>query len=271
MTRMPGLRLVALVALGAAACTPTAPKELNDLTWYLYREWDNPDPKVMRAGLLNLEKILEAKQIGPDGAGADRLLRLVPLRREDITVSPYPMERDPARCLGTAVVRESPWPVLDHARIQIDPDQLPVEPSAVKYVRTFLDPTDPSCLVAGTCTRIRCSNDVTRANAVLEVSFVLTKDLRWFDLGDGRKALVGRSWTPKSGVGGGGAIWQSYTLDVFHPRPGDKTWRYQALFSENELKIATTDEIQVAVVTGGIDGAFVATDKTIKMRYHPGQ
>jgi len=262
-----GLCVAALASLGAG-CTPHAPVEVDEVTGYLYREWDNPDSTFMQDGLASLESILAAKMLGPNGAGSDRLLQLTPILASDITVSPYPMDRDPARTLGTGVVRESKWPVIDHARVQADPDQLPVEPSAAAYVRTYLEPTDPSCLIDASCRTLHTSNDVTRSNATLKVTYTLLKDFRWFDLADGRRALVARGWAPQSYTGDSGAILQSFSLDVFLPRPGDLTWRYQVSFSENQLSIATTDDIVVAVVTGAVDEALRKADDVIGMRYH---
>mgnify|MGYP000955720708 FL=1 len=243
----------ALLGASAIGCTPTAPMEVSENTWFLYREWDNKDPAVMRAGLLTLEKTLLAKKLGPDGAGDERLMRLQSIRREDITVSPWPSDRDPAKTLGYAVTRQSKWPVDDFARVQADPDQLAVEPTATAYTRTFVEPTDPSCLVGAACSTIRTSNDLTRENATLKITYTLKKDFRWFDLGDGRRALVGRAWEPMSFRGATGAILQSFTIDIFLPRPGDVTWRYQSTFSEQEISIATTDEVQIAVVSGAVD------------------
>lgn len=273
--RAPSTRLLRVhhllpIALAAAAagCTPSAPMEVNETTWYLYREWDNKDPAVMRAGLLSLEKLLEAKKLGPDGAGDDRLMHLQSIRRMDITVDPWPSDRDPSKTLGYAVTRQSRWPVDDFARVQADPDQLAVEPSATMYTRTYVDPTDPSCLVGAACSTIRTSNELTRENATLKLTYVLRKDFRWFDLGDGRRALVGRAWEPMSFRGQTGAILQSFTIDIFLPRPGDVTWRYQSTFSEQQLSVATTDDIQIAVVTGAVDEAFKKADTVIGKRYH---
>ncbi|MSP59198.1 MAG: hypothetical protein EXR72_02465 [Myxococcales bacterium] len=266
-------RLVAAVLLAAAVpgCTPSAPAELNQVTGYLFREWDNPDRAVMRAGLDSLEKLLAAKKLGPDGAGDDRLLRLDPFRREYITVTPLPMDRDPQKTLGIAVTRESKWPVIDFARVQADKDQLAVEPSATAYARTFVEPADPACfLVDAACATLRTSNELTRSNATLKLTYTLLKDFRWFDFADGRRALVGRSWAPRSASGETGTLFQSFTVDAFLGRPGGSTWRYQATFSETELGISTTDDIQVSVIAGAIDEAFKKADRVISERYHGG-
>jgi hypothetical protein len=257
-----------LSVLALTACTPKAPEEIDALTGYLYREWDNPDSLIMLDGLSSLERLLEAKMLGPNGAGNDRLLQLAPIKVSDITVTPWPMDRDPARTIGTLVIRESKWPVIDHARVQADPDQLAVEPSAAMYTRTYLEPTDPTCLIDASCTTLRTSNDITRSNATLKVTYTLLKTFRWFTLADGRKALVARGWAPMSYSGESGAINLSFSLDIFLPRPGDVTWRYQCSFSENQLTIATTDDLQVAVVTGAVDEALRKADDVIGQRYH---
>jgi hypothetical protein len=252
----------------ATGCTPKAPAEVDAVTGYLYREWDNPDSTVMRDGLQSLENILAAKMLGPNGAGNDRMLELAPIAREDVTVMPWPMDRDPAATIGTAVARESKWPVIDHARVQADPDQMAVEPSAAAYERTYLDPPDPKCLIDQSCLTIHTRNDITRSNATLKVTYTLLKSFRWFELADGRRALVGRGWAPEVYRGESGAILQSFSIDVFLPRPGDVTWRYQVSYTENELSISTTTDIQVAVVTGAVDEALKKADEVIGKRYH---
>jgi len=256
------------VSLGSVACTAQAPTDINDITRYLFREWDNPDPLVMQAGLTTLEKILEGKKLGPMGAGNDRLLQVSPIHKEDLTVTPFPMDKDPANTLGTLVTRESQWPVIDHARVQADPNQLPVEPNATVYVRTYLEPTDPSCLIDASCKILRTTNEITRSNTTLQVTYTLLKNFRWVTMADGRLALCARAWAPMTFHGSTGGILQSYSIDIFLPRPGDVTWRYQASYSENELSIAVSGDLQVAVVTGAVEGALARADTIIGQRYH---
>ncbi len=260
--------LLIIATVCSVACTAQAPTDINDITRYLFREWDNPDPKVMQLGLTTLETILVGKMLGPNGAGNDRLLQVSSIHKEDLTVDPYPMDKDPLHTLGTLVTRESKWPVTDHAKVQADPNQLPVEPNATVYMRTYLEPTDPSCLIDASCKILRTTNQVTRSNTTLEVTYTLIKNFRWITLTDGRLALCARAWAPMTFHGSTGGILQSYSIDIFLPRPGDVTWRYQASYSENELSVAVSGDLQVAVVTGAVEGALARADTIIGQRYH---
>jgi hypothetical protein len=170
--------------------------------------------------------------------------------------------------LGGGVARSSPWPVDDFARLQVDPNQMPIEPTAANYVRTYVDPADPSCLVGGVCSTIRTSNEITRMNAALQITFTLLKDFRWFALPDGRRALAARSWEPSTATNGSNILYQTYGIDIFIAEPGDTTWRWQATFNETQTFVATTTDIAVAVITSAIDGALSKADTVIGMRYH---
>ena len=50
--------LVGLLLLGCRKAPPEAPKDLQELSRYLYREWQNDDPEVMAAGMDNLHAFL---------------------------------------------------------------------------------------------------------------------------------------------------------------------------------------------------------------------
>jgi hypothetical protein len=262
------VRLTALALFSLAACTPHGGNDINDVTHSLLREWDNADPTVMPSYLAILDGILASKMLGPNGAGNDRLLALDPPQAGDIVALQPNPGRDPAMQLGGGVARQSQWPIDDFARLQVDPNQVPIEPTAAAYVRTYVDPTDPSCLVGSVCSTIYTSNQITRSNPALQITFTLNKDFRWFTLTDGRRVLAARSWEPTTATNGSNILYQTYGIDIFIEEPGPLTWRWQATFNETQTSIATTTDIAVATITSAVDGALTTADKVIGTRYH---
>jgi hypothetical protein len=176
---------------------------------------------------------------------------LAPLRSEDLIgfdqlpdVYPEGFDREgepvlPENASPLAVAGLSDFPVADHALYPVLEDQHPIEPgSPDHYDRTFLDGTE-ECWPDGSCSRLRTSNNLTKQNALLQMTYDLFKDYRWVDLnlpdpasvpegepivndGPSRWAFVARSWNPAVTVGDAGvnAIFQSFSIEIWVPRDG---------------------------------------------------
>jgi len=264
-------RLLLLTMVFAASCTPTpkAPQELDDLTRFLFREWDFPDPEAMVDGLLKLEAFLAER--GLENDLRRRSFDLASPTEEDLADVERPEGTDPANTIGMSVGYESRWPLADHVRLQVEGDLMEAEPTAKKYVRRFVEPADPACFPANSCEIIRTENEITRSNPLLSVDLTLLKDFRMFVLPDGRKAVVARAWNPEIFVGEdpNTAIVQSYTVDLWIEQASGKTWRYQSLYSENKLDPLFSDrQLTVDTVTSSTDEMFRKTDEVIGKRYH---
>ena len=78
---------VAGLVLMSMGCKPPpeAPAELDELSRYLYREWESPDPLVMSEGLNNLDVFLADYDL--DAHVNDRSFELELLTREDLDAS----------------------------------------------------------------------------------------------------------------------------------------------------------------------------------------
>ena len=255
--------LVALL-LVASCGPPKAPPDVDAVSRQLYRSWPNSSSLVRALG--DLETALARYDV--QGALYNRSFDLTAPARDDLTDIAWPMDRDPARCIGVSVAWHSGWPVDDFARLQASPDQLAVEPSATKYQRTFVDPKDPSCFVDRGCAVIDTDNQVTRANTLYSMSFVMHKNFRWTELADGW-AFVGRDFTDRNFPfdGGNGALHQSYSIDVFIAR-SDGTLRYQATWSETDLPIAVSGDLERETVASAVNDSLQAADGEIKKRWH---
>jgi hypothetical protein len=255
------------VALLVSACKtpPEAPKELNELSTYLYEEWDNEDPAVMEAGLINLHNFL--KNVDLEAGIMDRSWELEPITRAHVSDISYPKDVDPKNTLGVAVSFESEWPIDDHARLQIEKDQLPAEPSAKVYTRTFPDDAKPACFLDQSCDPLVSVNDIERQNLLLSVVMVLYKDFRWIETDRG-SAVAARSWLEESfeGQNGSSNIVQSYSVDIWLP-VGKKVRRYQTLWSESEVAGAS-DAATIGTLKSSIDRAMETADEAIEELYH---
>jgi hypothetical protein len=253
-------------ALVSGCSRPAAPPDLDALTRSLYRDW--PQTQALSADLSQLAVALSAYDLTSNLS--DRSFQISPPSADDLTSISWPMDRDPQSCIGSSVARQSPWSVGDFAQLEILPDQLPVEPSAKAYARSFVAPTDPSCFADRSCLEVDTDNTVTRSNALYSMTFVMHKQFVWAQV-DGGWAIVARDWIdqPYPFDAHNGALDQAYSLDVFAGRSDGTTVRYQAVWSETDLPVATTDDLQRLVVTSSVDDGMQAADRVIQQRFHP--
>jgi hypothetical protein len=266
--------LVFVALATGVGCSPPkkAPKDLSDLTWYLYREWPDTEAQPLEDGVANLRDFLAPIAAAGDLTGdtGNRSWQPAPPQKTDITQIPWPEGKDPAKCTGISVAWKSPWPITDHARLQIQTDQLLGEPTAKSYTRHFKsNPFD--CFPNHSCLELDTYNDIVRANPTMEVQLPLFKNMRWVKLKtdkEDRWAIVSRSWIdhsvngkdPKTGID------QSASLDVWLSISDTETWRYQAVFSESRPEYPA--DLQSAVVRDATDNTVQAADSAIKKLFH---
>jgi hypothetical protein len=254
-------------AIAIAGCKkpPEAPKELNELSTYLYREWDNEDPAVMEVGLENLYAFLKKQDL--EAGILDRSWELTSPSKADVSDIPFPKGVHPKDTLGVAVGYLSPWSIQDHATLQTEADQLIAEPSAKVYDRSFPDDDDPLCFVDQSCDPLVSINDIERKNLLISVVMVLFKDFRWVETERG-SAFISRSWLAESfdGENGSSRVVQSYAVDCWLP-DGKKVWRYQTLWSESEI-VGASDAATIATLKSSIDKAMETADDAIEQLYH---
>lgn len=258
--------LLAVAMFCQFGCSPPpAPSELTDLLRYVYREWDNKDPRALQDAMMRFEDFFNG--LDPMDGSQQRSFTLEPFSKEDIQgISPV-HDRDPSVCSGIGVAIASEHSTELHGRLQADKDQLPAEPSAKSYKREFLD--DTRCFVEQKCEVLRTRNEVVRSNLVMAVEMVLHKDFRWVNIDDERKALVARSWAPESSKAiddSKAQIHQSYSVDVVVPLKSGLIWRFQGTVTETE-GIPDNNSIADMVLRNGTEDGLVAAEKVISERY----
>lgn len=263
MTRI--VPLFALVATVACKRPPEAPKKLDELSQYLYAEWDTEDPEVLAAGLLNLRDFMKDVDLESNQV-LDRSWELTAISQEAADEVDHP-GRQAKNTLGVGVATQSIWDLEDHARLQTERDQTIAEPSAAAYTRTFPSENDPTCFVQGDCEVLESDNDITRENLLMSVNGQLFKSFRWVEMEDGEWAFLSRSWIPDSWIGDAekSKVWQSFSIDVWIPSKKG-AWRYQTTWSESEVANAS-DKIKIGTVKSSIDGIFKAGDEAIEELY----
>jgi len=257
--------VVTFVALGGCKKPPEAPKKLNELSTFLYQEWDNEDPAVMEVGLENLYQFLKKEDL--ESGILDRSWELTPITKGDVSDIPYPKGADPKNTLGVAVGYLSPWKIKDHATLQTEADQLLAEPTAKVYDRTFPEHDDPDCFIDQSCSPFPTVNDIERQNLLMSVGMVLYKDFRWVETDRGT-AFISRSWLDRSwdGENGKSQVVQSYSVDAWLP-VGKVIWRYQTLWSESDIPGAS-DTATIATLKSSINTAMESADEAIEELYH---
>jgi hypothetical protein len=284
--------VVLLLALSACARPPssagtlsadvpgTAPKTLEGLASFLYRNHENIDPAVAADGLTNLEQWLETfadggKGISKNTALGGRSWTLKPLTDQDVATLPARPDRPLNKLLAGAVAFVSEEPIGCHAGVQAGAEQTPIESTAKTYVRNFTSTDDPHCFVDRSCDELDTKNDILRASLLFSADIELFKNYKWFDYdfaGTPRRAFYSRGWSETSADGSGGnKLWQSYSIDVWIDRGAD-VLRFQVLWSESDIYLAgakVDDDTQLATVTTTTDGIFAATESYIEKTVKP--
>ena len=259
------IALISVFAFSGCRKPPEAPQQLDELTKFLYQEWDNEDPAVMEAALENLYNLLKKEDL--EAGILDRSWELTPISKDVVSDIPYPDGANPQNTLGVAVGYISPFKIKDHARLQTEGDQLIAEPSAKVYERTFPEDDDPLCFLDQSCDPLVTENDIERQNILMTVQMILYKDFRWVETERGT-AFISRSWLDRSwdGENGKSRVVQSYSIDCWLP-VGKEIWRFQTLWSESEITGAS-DTATLATLKSSIDKAMETGDEAIEELYY---
>lgn len=252
--------VLALSLLALAACKDpiVAPTELNEFSHYLYLEWDNEDPAILVAGIVNLETWAATVPVDADD-WSERAFTIDPLPTADMAteaLTNHGLDPADAPAMGEAYL--SMHPPADHAGLFGLEDQKPLEPASPdRYVRTITE-GDAASFAAGDSDTLVSSNDINRSNFLFNVDYVLMKAWRWVTLDDGRTAIVSRSWAPDSGPENedGEQIFQAYSLELWIDHEGGSSLRWLVTWQDAELGI--DQDTLNSLVGGSMNDAFNA-------------
>ncbi len=242
-----------------------APTELNELSAYLFRNFENTDVEVLSSGLCNLDAFFSTVDL--DQNYSDLAYSLDPLTMDDLDGIVHP-DADPATTLPVGLVTASAFGPREQVDVILLEDQTPVEPNSPnQYDREFTEPGDPECFRDQDCVLVRSMNDIVKENFLMTIPYQMHKDFRWIEMceeGSTNWAVLGKSWCEDEawGEGGDNVILQSYSIDVFMPS-NDGGVRYMALWSESDIAGFGDDTVEYSIKLG-IHQVFVATEEYLE-------
>lgn len=257
--------------LGLTACSPPpeAPTELGELTTYLFANFDDPDPLVLQAGLVNMLAFLEDFEgeatLAVDSSPTDRSWIVPTLLEGDWGGATHVDGVDPELFYAVSVAARSSYSSDEHTPLIGLPDQLPLESSSsARYDRTFLDDFE-AWRTAGEG-ELRTLNDIDRDNILLTLTYECNKNYRWVTMPDGRLATIGRSWISESyvnesGAGTSGEDIMDFFSNVEMTLPsGDTSLRYNALWGHVDFVPSIDETVLVNTVRNGIAESMEKTE-----------
>jgi len=268
--------LTSLSALWGCLPPPEAPTELGDLSLYLFQNFDDPDPLVMQAGVVNLLAFLEDFEAGTelviDSPVADRTWQLPIMESQHWGGAAHWAGHNPQEQLPVAVAVRSAFSGQEHSGLVGLADQTPLESSSsARYDRTFL--TNFESWNNGEVQLLQTNNSIDRDNLLLTLTYSAAKDYRWVDLPDnGGRAVVGRSWITQQYVNEPGAGTDGEdTLDFFSNveltmPSGSGTLRYNALWGAVNLVPSVDDFILINTVRNGLQEGYENTESYLEVR-----
>ena len=137
-----------------------APTNLNGLTSYLFKEWDNENPNVLSAAVENIE-ILGAEYPVDSSNFSERSFEgVTAMTSDDVSDVELTHGYNPEDASGVAIFFQSQYSIEDHVSIFLLEDQTPVEPASPYYIRTFTDGDD--CFPSQDCDVMISENDIFR-------------------------------------------------------------------------------------------------------------
>lgn len=254
------MRWISVFALVMVACKTRveAPTEMEDLTRYVYRNYDAD--AELQAGVENLLVWIEDNL---DTEQARRGYRLSPLSDQD-TVAVEHAGEDHGALLGAAVLGLSPFDIDLHAETMLLDDQVWQNPANFAFYDRVVESADLDGFLAG-MGRIDTINDIQTQSFGIRIPYQLHKDYRWVEADFGR-AIVARTSLPEAGCteGGGNCLVQSFGTDIWialGSRPD--TIRFTATWNDVDSPAQSfiDESTQINALAAGMVNVFEKTDE----------
>ena len=137
-----------------------APTDLNGLTAYMFREWDNEDISVLVTGIGNIESIAGEFPVDDSNYANRSFEGVQALTEDDVSDVELTHGYNPNDASGVALFYQSEFSIDDHVGVFLLADQTPVEASSPFYERTITE--GETCFPAKECETMASENDVER-------------------------------------------------------------------------------------------------------------
>ncbi|MEZ5247638.1 MAG: hypothetical protein R2707_21305 [Acidimicrobiales bacterium] len=246
--------LTLIFAAGCAKKRDPAPTEMEDLTGYLFANWE--DEEALPEGIDNLAAWL-ADNI--DSEQAEDGWLLTPLTADLVADVDRP-DRDLGDLLGAAVAAPSPFPLLDHAGHIVLDDQMFSNPKTYEHYHRKVTGDERAFLDGDGL--VRTTNDIATSSLGVTIPYELLKDYRWVH-SDDSEAILARSWIEDEACndGGGNCLVQSFSIDLFLKHRTGETWRMTATWSELTMSVPIGENLLIATLAVGMNNVFRYTDE----------
>ncbi|MFT4622798.1 MAG: hypothetical protein ACI8PZ_001454 [Myxococcota bacterium] len=259
------MRAIALMplVLAVGACKqppPEAPKELVDLSFYLFAEFEADDDVVV-AGMQNLQDYLKGEDLEADVK--DRAFTLPILDGKNLGGLSIPQGVNAEDQIPIGLPGLSKHKMTDQVDLFVEPNQVCIESATTVWAkREFLE--GKSCFAKGDCDRLDIVQEVRKENILAKVWYDQYKSYRRVILDNGDEAFVARSWIEEQYPADGGKnSWdQLFHLDVYLPGKGGDTLRYFAMWSSVVLG-GVNDDSYANLVRDGVDESMIFSDEFI--------
>jgi len=263
---MRGIGWLGVVGIVTVGCKPAeeAPPADTDATYsmadaatYVFSGFEGDEAELATA-LLDLERAMGAVDLTASDP-KDRAYTIDKLTADELGGATAPPGADPANQIASLVLGLSNKDIAANDTLVLETNQVCIESNTtVYYERTFT--SDTGCFTDGSCDILRSTNEVRKENLLAKAWYDLYKDFRHVDLGDGRVALISRSWADKSYKGDNEAneFTQTFTSEIWIPS-GTETLRAYAMWAEIKIGIGA-DALQ-NIIIDGIDEGMQNADK----------
>jgi hypothetical protein len=229
-----------------------APTDLNALTAYMFREWDNDDVSAVAAGIENMEAISTDFPVDDSNFANRSFEGVVAMTEEDVSDVELTHGYNPNDASGVAIFIQSDFSIEDHLGLFTMADQTPIEPASPVYNRTITE--GETCFPSNDCDTMSSENDIERKNIVVDTEQQTSKVWRWIELSDGRMAIAGRTWQPAlADSEKEDKIYQNYSVEMWIPNDAG-TLRFLTTWSQNSFDFADV------LILGSVNDALVACE-----------